>query len=117
VHVHAVGAAVELRGAQPEQIAQPTVDADPAFAAANLGNGDFDVLAAFRRTDEPHALRPVELSRTLLVTTGAITKRIDRLIVVRLANERRLLGALTSAEQRTLADLLAKLDAGLISGP
>jgi DNA-binding MarR family transcriptional regulator len=123
----------------------------PPFAAANLGNGDFDVLAALRRSDEPHALRPVELSRTLLVTTGAITKRIDRLeeqgyvvrdpsgtddgrgtlvrlnrrgkvlvdrlIAVHLANERQLLGALTSAEQRTLADLLAKLDAGLISDP
>ena len=119
----------------------------PPFAAANLGVGDFDVLAALRRADRPHALRPAELSRALLVTTGAITKRIDRLeaqghvvrdpsgtddgrgtlvrlsrkgkalidrlIEVHLANEHRLLGALTPAERKTLAGLLAKLDASL----
>lgn len=51
----------------------------PPFAAANLGNGDFDVLAALRRAGEPYALSAGELSRTVLVTTGAITKRVDRL--------------------------------------
>lgn len=52
----------------------------PPFAEAGLGNGDFDVLAALRRAGSPYALRPVELSRQLLVTTGAVTKRIDRLV-------------------------------------
>jgi DNA-binding MarR family transcriptional regulator len=51
----------------------------PPFAAVDLNNGDFDVLAALRRAPEPHALRPAALSRALLVTTGAITKRLDRL--------------------------------------
>lgn len=51
----------------------------PPFNAANLGNGDFDVLAALRRAGEPYALSAGELSRTVLVTTGAITKRVDRL--------------------------------------
>jgi len=51
----------------------------PTFAAAHLGNGDFAVLAALRRAGAPHALRPVELATSLLVTTGAVTKRIDRL--------------------------------------
>jgi len=51
----------------------------PPFAAAGLGNGDFDVLAALRRAGRPFALSPGELSVSLLVTTGAITKRIDRL--------------------------------------
>ena len=51
----------------------------PPFAAEGLGPGDFDVLAALRRSGEPFTVRPAELSRTLLVTTGAITKRIDRL--------------------------------------
>ena len=51
----------------------------PPFAEAGLGNGDFDVLAALRRAGEPYALRPVELAATVLVTTGAITKRLDRL--------------------------------------
>ena len=51
----------------------------PLFAAAGLGNGDFDVLAALRRSGEPYTLSAGELSRTVLVTTGAITKRVDRL--------------------------------------
>ena len=51
----------------------------PPFEAELLGNGDFDVLAALRRVGPPFALRPVELSRAMLVTTGAVTKRIDRL--------------------------------------
>ncbi|SDK78520.1 DNA-binding transcriptional regulator, MarR family [Glycomyces sambucus] len=51
----------------------------PPFAEAGLGNGDFDVLAALRRAGEPYSLSAGELSRTVLVTTGAITKRVDRL--------------------------------------
>ncbi|MER5208155.1 MarR family transcriptional regulator [Streptomyces sp. NPDC002825] len=51
----------------------------PPFAAAGLGSGDFDLLAALRRTGEPYTLSAGELSRTVLVTTGAITKRVDRL--------------------------------------
>lgn len=51
----------------------------PPFAAVGLGNGDFDVLAALRRAGDPFTLTPGGLSTSLLVTTGAITKRIDRL--------------------------------------
>ncbi len=51
----------------------------PPFAAVGLGNGDFDVLTALRRAGAPYELRPVELSHQMLVTTGAVTKRVDRL--------------------------------------
>lgn len=51
----------------------------PPFADADLGNGDFDVLAALRRAGDPFSLSPGQLSSALLVTTGAITKRLDRL--------------------------------------
>jgi DNA-binding MarR family transcriptional regulator len=51
----------------------------PVFAAAGLGDGDFDVLAALRRHGPPHELTPGELGATTMVTSGAITKRIDRL--------------------------------------
>ena len=51
----------------------------PVFAAAGLGDGDFDVLAALRRNGPPHELTPGELGATTMVTSGAITKRIDRL--------------------------------------
>ncbi|WP_329112184.1 MarR family winged helix-turn-helix transcriptional regulator [Streptomyces sp. NBC_01353] len=51
----------------------------PPFGAAGLGSGDFDLLAALRRAGEPYVLSAGELSRTVMVTTGAITKRVDRL--------------------------------------
>jgi DNA-binding MarR family transcriptional regulator len=52
----------------------------PPFAAAELGNGEFDVLAALRREGEPYTLTAGQLSQRMLVTTGAVTKRVDRLI-------------------------------------
>ncbi|MFF9428704.1 MarR family winged helix-turn-helix transcriptional regulator [Streptomyces sp. NPDC014746] len=51
----------------------------PPFADVGLGSGDFDLLAALRRSGAPYALSAGDLSRTVLVTTGAITKRVDRL--------------------------------------
>lgn len=51
----------------------------PVFAAAGLGNGDFDVLASLRRAGEPFRLTPSELGATMMVTSGAVTKRVDRL--------------------------------------
>ncbi len=44
-----------------------------------LGEGEFDVLAALRRQGEPYALAPGALARHTMVTTGAMTKRVDRL--------------------------------------
>ncbi|MEO7350452.1 MAG: MarR family transcriptional regulator [Marmoricola sp.] len=49
------------------------------FADADLGNGDFDVLASLRRSGAPFQLTPGELSATTMVTSGAVTKRVDRL--------------------------------------
>jgi len=49
------------------------------FAQAGLGNGDFDVLASLRRAGEPFTLSPTELGATMMVTSGAVTKRVDRL--------------------------------------
>lgn len=44
-----------------------------------LGEGEFDVLAALRRAGEPYERAPGELAVHTMVTTGAMTKRIDRL--------------------------------------
>lgn len=51
----------------------------PVFAQADLGNGDFDVLASLRRAGAPYRLTPSELAATTMVTSGAVTKRVDRL--------------------------------------
>ena len=52
----------------------------PPFAAAGLASGDFDLLAALRRQGPPHEASPGELAVAMLVTTGAATKRVDRLV-------------------------------------
>jgi DNA-binding MarR family transcriptional regulator len=49
------------------------------FRRHGLGEGEFDVLAALRRAGAPYELAPGELARHTMVTTGAATKRIDRL--------------------------------------
>lgn len=51
----------------------------PVFTAHGLGDGEFDVLATLRRTGEPFELSPGELGASMMVTSGAVTKRIDRL--------------------------------------
>jgi DNA-binding MarR family transcriptional regulator len=47
--------------------------------AAGIGRGDLDVLVTLRHAERPH-LQPGDLARHLGVTTGAITKRLDRLV-------------------------------------
>jgi DNA-binding MarR family transcriptional regulator len=44
-----------------------------------LGEGEFDVLATLRRAGEPFERAPGQLAAFTMVTTGAMTKRIDRL--------------------------------------
>jgi len=52
---------------------------DTAFAEYGLAGCDFDVLATLRRSGAPYRLTPTELSRSTMVTTGGMTKRLDRL--------------------------------------
>ncbi|MFE3560253.1 MarR family winged helix-turn-helix transcriptional regulator [Streptomyces sp. NPDC059193] len=49
------------------------------YARYGLSEGEFDVLAALRRAGEPFERAPGELAVHTMVTTGAMTKRIDRL--------------------------------------
>jgi DNA-binding MarR family transcriptional regulator len=109
------------------------------YAKYGLTEGEFDVLAALRRAGAPYERAPGEIALHTMVTTGAVTKRVDRLEeaglvdrrrsaadgrgrVVRLtpagrrlidkaftahmANEKRLLEALTPAETMQLEKLL-----------
>lgn len=112
------------------------------YAAHGLGAGDFDVLATLRRSGAPYELTPTELMDQTMVTSGAVSKRLDRLeaaglverrvsdgdrrsrivalttagrkvmdraVPEHLANEARLLAALTGRERTQLAGLLGKL--------
>jgi DNA-binding MarR family transcriptional regulator len=44
-----------------------------------LDAGEFDVLAALRRAGEPYALRPTELYRALMISSGGLTARLGKL--------------------------------------
>jgi DNA-binding MarR family transcriptional regulator len=61
------------------------------YAKHGLGEGEFDVLATLRRAGHPYERVPGELAAHTMVTTGAISKRVDRLeragLVVRRVDE------------------------------
>ncbi|MFF8290623.1 MarR family winged helix-turn-helix transcriptional regulator [Streptomyces sp. NPDC016309] len=52
---------------------------DKAYAPFGIARGEFDVLATLRRSGEPYTLSPRELSATLMLTTGGMTGRLDKL--------------------------------------
>ena len=56
-----------------------TTELVKVYNAHGLGEGDFDVLATLRRTGDPYELTPTELMDQTMVTSGAVTKRLDRL--------------------------------------
>jgi len=117
------------------------------FAGHGLTWGEFLVLAALRRGGPPYRMNPTALFSSLILSSGAMTNRLDRLeamglirrlpdpndrrgrlveltakgrrsvdkaLVDHLANEERLLAALSPPERRRLAELLRKL---LLSEP
>ncbi|TPM37938.1 MarR family transcriptional regulator [Mesorhizobium sp. B2-3-4] len=51
----------------------------PLFARFGLQSGEFDVLATLRRSGAPFALTPTALYEATMVTSGAMTARLDRL--------------------------------------
>lgn len=115
---------------------------DATHAQSGLQFESFDVLASLRRSGPPYQLTPTQLYREMMLTSGAMTNRIDRLeeaglvarkpdpddrrgtlvrlttkgkalidsaVVKHVANEERLLSALTAREQQQLNELLRKL--------
>ncbi|MFB7667714.1 MarR family winged helix-turn-helix transcriptional regulator [Kitasatospora sp. NPDC056138] len=49
------------------------------FAECGLDSSEFDVLATLRRAGEPYELNARALLQAAMVTSGAITNRVDRL--------------------------------------
>jgi DNA-binding MarR family transcriptional regulator len=50
------------------------------YAEFGLGEGEFDVLATLRRAGAPYELTPTELGTQTMVSSGAVTKRVDRCV-------------------------------------
>ncbi len=99
------------------------------FARYGLENWMYDVLATLRRSGQPYELTAGDLVRQTMVTTGAITNRIDRLeqrglverastadrrkVIVRLTQQGLdLVDEVVVAHMATEAEILATLSAG-----
>jgi DNA-binding MarR family transcriptional regulator len=53
-----------------------------------LQPGWFDLLAALRRAGRPYELNPTQLMRTTMLSSGGMTKRLDRLVEAGLVDRR-----------------------------
>ncbi len=49
------------------------------FARHGVDTGEFDVLSTLRRSGPPYRLRPTELYRSLMISSGGLTDRLNRL--------------------------------------
>jgi DNA-binding MarR family transcriptional regulator len=88
---------------------RPAIEA--VFAKHGLDSGEFDVLATMLRNGPPYRLRPTELFRSLMVSSGGMTDRLNRLaargLIERAPSEddaRSLLVVLTAKGQRMARD-------------
>ncbi|WP_293267831.1 MarR family transcriptional regulator [Neptunomonas sp.] len=52
---------------------------DPFFKSHGIQLGEFDVLATLRRSGAPYELAPTQLFEALLISSGGMTNRLDRL--------------------------------------
>lgn len=54
------------------------------YARHGIDAGGFDVLAALRRAPEPHRMRPTDLYRALMISSGGLTAKLNKLEAARL---------------------------------
>ncbi|HEY2985397.1 MAG TPA: MarR family transcriptional regulator [Jatrophihabitantaceae bacterium] len=59
-----------------------------AYRKLGISSGDFDVLATLRRAGRPYRLTPSELTSSMMISSGGVTQRVDRLERVGLVERR-----------------------------
>ncbi|MFC3282119.1 MarR family winged helix-turn-helix transcriptional regulator [Litchfieldella rifensis] len=88
---------------------------EPFFRSHGLQLGEFDVLATLRRSGAPYSLGPTQLFEALMISSGGMTNRLDRLersgLIVRAPNPEDRRGTLVSLTEkgRELIDRLVPL--------
>lgn len=105
------GMAIIGRIGRLEKLIRPRLNA--AFAEHGLESWEFDVLATLLRSGSPHQLTPGALLESTMITSGAMTNRIDRLehrgLVERVKNpedKRQVLVTLTAPGNKTVSAAL-----------
>ncbi|TCL72897.1 MarR family transcriptional regulator [Rhizobium sp. BK251] len=58
-------------------LVRPSIEA--TFAGLDLDRGEFDVIATLRRSGPPYRLTPTEMYSSLMISSGGLTHRLDRL--------------------------------------
>lgn len=90
------------------------------FAEYGLNPGEFDVLATLRRNGAPYQLTPTELYNSMMVSSGTMTNRIDKLekmgLVERLADARDRRGTLISLTDKGFEVIDAAVTAHVANG-
>jgi DNA-binding MarR family transcriptional regulator len=71
------GMAVAGRIARAASLLQDAIEEE--LGKHGLTGPEFDVLAALRRSGPPHRLTPTELYRSMMVSSGTVTRRLDTL--------------------------------------
>lgn len=87
----------------------------PLFAEAGLQQGEFDVLSTLRRSGAPYLMSPTQLYEALMISSGGMTNRLDRLEQAGLVerrpdpdDRRGKLIALTGKGQTLIDDLIGR---------
>ncbi|WP_174416474.1 MarR family winged helix-turn-helix transcriptional regulator [Nocardia concava] len=73
------GTAMAILGRLGRLLVVGTQRVESVFTAHGLQRGEFDVLAALRRSGEPYELNPSNLADTLMMSRAGMTGRLDRL--------------------------------------
>lgn len=79
---------VGLIGRLHRLAARLTEELTAVYRRYGLAEGDFDALASLRRQGEPFALTCSALADATMITSGGMTKRIDRLVGAGLVRRR-----------------------------
>jgi len=56
---------------------RPSIEA--TFAGFDLDRGEFDVIATLRRSGPPYRLTPTDMYTSLMISSGGLTHRLERL--------------------------------------
>ncbi|MGF6255632.1 MarR family winged helix-turn-helix transcriptional regulator [Ensifer sp. LBL] len=58
-------------------LARPSIE--ETFASFGIDRGEFDVISTLRRSGPPYRLTPTDLYTLLMISSGGLTHRLDRL--------------------------------------
>jgi DNA-binding MarR family transcriptional regulator len=90
-------------------LVRPSIE--ETFTGFDLDRGEFDVISTLRRSGPPYRLTPTELYKSLMISSGGLTHRLDRLqkagLIERMPSPedgRSMLVALTSEGRRRVEE-------------